>query len=454
VQNGDGGEFFHFIKPAGAKDWKRITRYSDRVVQMDLTPDGGLVAISRLGAKRGKLFLIRGPDFDIAAARVIVPEAGDNIINDHYGTRTVLPVKDRIYVRYQTGGPSEIRVFDYSGSRLPGPRQVQAGAVYTMIPVGEGDVLYPTASYLTPMKMYRFEAATAKTHETALGIRADVDWSEIEAVREFATSKDGTRVPVTILRRKGIQLDGSHPTVATGYGGYGISVVPAQNTALKALLERGVVYAISNLRGGGEFGEDWHEQGRLTRKQNVFDDFEAVLRHLIRRGYTRPDRLGISGGSNGGLLVGALITQHPDLVRAAVIKVGVLDMLRSELSPNGAFNTVEYGTVKEKQHFDVLYAYSPYHRVRDNTNYPSVLLTTGLNDNRVDPMHSLKMAARLQAASTSGRPVLLTVDGESGHGGGTRRSAAMDNIADEFTFLLHELGAEGQGDKAQPSGHR
>jgi prolyl oligopeptidase len=176
----------------------------------------------------------------------------------------------------------------------------------------------------------------------------------------------------------------------------------------------------------------------------VFDDFEAVLRHLIRRGYTSSKRLGIVGGSNGGLLIGALITQHPELVRAAVIEVGLLDMLRSELSPNGQFNTVEFGTVKEKSHFDALYAYSPYHRVRDGVKYPSVMLTAGLQDGRVEAWHSLKMAARLEAASSSGNPVLLQVIGNSGHGFGMRRSAMIDRIADEYAFFLRELGVEAE----------
>ena len=228
----------------------------------------------------------------------------------------------------------------------------------------------------------------------------------------------------------------------TGYGGYGMSMQPFHSAPLKALLEAGVVFAVANLRGGGEFGEQWHDQGRLTHKQNVFDDFEAVLRHLIKRGYTNSQRLGIMGGSNGGLLMGAAITQNPELVRAAVIMVGVLDMLRSELSPNGAFNTVEYGTVKEKQYFDALYAYSPYHRVRDGAKYPATLLTAGLNDGRVDPMHSFKMAARLQAATASGHPVLLQVDSDAGHGSGMRRKSRISHTADQFAFLLNELGVQ------------
>lgn len=443
IQNGDGGEFFHYIKPPRSNEWKRISNYSDRIVQMDFTADGNLVAISRLGAPRGKLLLLKAPDYQLAQALVIAHEGKDNLVNDHYGVCTVFGAKDRVYVTYQTGGPSEIRAYSYAGKPLPGPEIPPVSSIGSLIPLAGNDMLFYSGSYFSPNKGYIFRAAGAKTEPTGLGSRLMVDYSAYEAVREIAVSKDGTRVPVSILRRKGLKLDGTHPLVATGYGGYGVSIQPFHSPSIKALLDAGVVYAIANLRGGGEFGERWHEQGRLTLKQNVFDDFEAVLRHLIERGYTNSQRLGIIGGSNGGLLMGALITQHSELVRAAVIKVGVLDMLRSELSPNGAFNTVEYGTVKEKQFFDTLYRYSPYHRVRNGARYPATLLTAGLHDGRVDPMHSLKMAARLQAASESSRPILLQVDADTGHGSGTRRSTRISQIADDYAFLLQELGVPG-----------
>jgi prolyl oligopeptidase len=444
VQNGDGGEFFHVVKLSTAGEWKRLTTYVDRIVQLDWTPAGDLIAISRLGAPRGKLLLLSQPDYRLAQARTIVRSGQDVLVHDHYGSRTLIAAKDRIFVTVQTGGPSAIRVYDYRGKALPAPKQLPVASVSSLVPVGETDLLFHTGSYFQPTRGRIFHAQKATAQDTALGSRAQEDFSDFEAVREFARSKDGTRVPVNILRRKGLKLDGSHPAVATGYGGYGISSQPVYNRPLKALLEAGVVYAIANLRGGGEYGEEWHEAGRLLRKQNVFDDFEAALRHLIGRGYTSPKRLGVVGGSNGGLLIGALVTQHPELVRAAVIDVGLLDMLRVELTPNGAFNTVEYGTVKEKAFFDVLYSYSPYHRVRDGVRYPSVLLTTGLNDGRVEAWHSLKMAARLQAASPSDLPILLNVMGDAGHGPGMRLSTRIDFLAERFSFLLAQLGVPRQ----------
>jgi prolyl oligopeptidase len=439
VQNGDGGEFFHYLK-AGDRDWTRLTRYSDRVVQMNFRASGDLVAISRLGAPRGKMLLLRGPEFRLDAARVVIPEGTANLENNHYGPITVSAGRERVFVIVQTGGPAELRAYSFNGARVAGPDLLPVSSVRTLVPLGGDDVLFDNSSFFTPTQWRIFRSRTGKTERTALDAPAAVDYSEYEAVREFAVSKDGTNVPVSILRRRGLKLDGSHPMVVTGYGGYGLSQSPGHFPPVRALLENGVVYAVANLRGGGEFGEEWHNQGRLLRKQNVFDDFSAVLKHVVNRGYTAPARLGIVGGSNGGLLVGALLSQHPEQVRAVVGLVGLYDMLRSELSANGAFNVVEFGTVKEKSHFQALYAYSPYHRVRDGVRYPAVLLSAGANDVRVEAMHSRKMAARLQAATASGLPVLLTVDAEAGHGMGTPRAAMVAKLADEFAFLLHELG--------------
>jgi prolyl oligopeptidase len=197
---------------------------------------------------------------------------------------------------------------------------------------------------------------------------------------------------------------------------------------------------VANIRGGGEFGEDWHRQGNLTSKQNCFDDFYAVAQHLIDRGYTSSSRLGLMGGSNGGLLMGATIAQHPDLAHAVVSTVGIYDMLRVELSPNGAFNVTEFGTVQDPDQFAALYAYSPYHHVVDGVVYPAVLMLTGANDPRVDPMQSRKMTARLQRASPEGGPFLLLTSLDTGHGSGTPLDQEIREIADEYAFLLHHLG--------------
>src|SRR5262249_28646307 len=212
--------------------------------------------------------------------------------------------------------------------------------------------------------------------------------------------------PATTLHRRGIARDGRHPALLYGYGGYSISLQPTLHRLTRFWLDQGGVYAEANLRGGNEYGEAWHDAGRLARKQNVFDDFYACARALVDKGYTRPEHLAINSRSNRRPLVGAALTHHPEMYRAVVSGVGIYDMLRVELSPNGAFNIPEYGTVKDPALFRALYAYSPYHRVTDGVAYPAVLLTTGANDPRVDPYHSRKMTARLQAATSSDPPIL------------------------------------------------
>jgi prolyl oligopeptidase len=259
-------------------------------------------------------------------------------------------------------------------------------------------------------------------------------------VREFAVSKDGTKVPVNILRRKGTRLDGNNPTLLYAYGGYGHSMRPGFNFEQRLWFDRGGIYVIANLRGGGEYGEDWHLAGNLTKKQNVFDDFAACAKHLITRGYTRPDKLAVEGGSNGGLLMGAFLTQNPGLARAVVAHVGIYDMLRVELDPNGAFNVTEFGTVKDPAQFRALHAYSPFHNVTDGTKYPAVFFLAGETDGRVNPANSRKMTARLQAATASGHPILVRLSSASGHGMGTALTERIAQKADVLAFLFDQLG--------------
>jgi prolyl oligopeptidase len=226
----------------------------------------------------------------------------------------------------------------------------------------------------------------------------------------------------------------------TAYGGYGISLAPGFDSTRRIWFDAGGVYAVANLRGGGEYGEEWHKAGNLTKKQNVFDDFIASAEHLIKQKYTNPDKLAVEGGSNGGLLMGAFLTQRPELARAVVSHVGIYDMLRIELDPNGQFNVTEFGTVKNPEHFKALYAYSPFHRVREGTKYPAAILTTGENDGRVNPAQSRKMTARLQAATGSGRPILFRSSASAGHGIGTSLKERIAEQADVTSFLFDQLG--------------
>jgi prolyl oligopeptidase len=269
-----------------------------------------------------------------------------------------------------------------------------------------------------------------------------IHFDDAEVVREFATSKDGTRVPLNIIRKKGTKLDGNNPVLLEAYGGFGISIYPHFVGPLGRMwLDHGGIYVISNVRGGGEYGEEWHHAGNLTRKQNVFDDFIGSAEYLIRAKYTSPSRLAILGASNGGLLMGAALTQRPDLFRAVVSYVGVYDMLRFELDPNGMFNVPEFGSVKDPGQFKALYAYSPYHNVKNGTAYPAVLFSTGANDGRVNPYQSRKMAARLQAANSSDHPILLRTSANTGHASGSR-TQAIESFADMFAFLFDQLGME------------
>ncbi len=261
----------------------------------------------------------------------------------------------------------------------------------------------------------------------------------------FYTSKDGTRVPMFITHRNGIELNGENPTMLYGYGGFNISLTPGFSSSNIAFLERGGVYAVANLRGGGEYGEAWHEAGTKANKQNVFDDFIAAAEYLIAEGYTNPGRLAISGGSNGGLLVGAVMTQRPDLFGAALPAVGVMDMLRFHKFTIGWAWTGDYGSSETREGFEYLYAYSPLHNIRTNVCYPATMVTTADHDDRVVPGHSFKYAATLQEAQACDRPTLIRIETKAGHGAGKPTAKIIEEQADRWAFTLYNLGVTGAG---------
>jgi prolyl oligopeptidase len=441
VQNGDGGEFAFFLREPDGR-WRQFSTFKDKLVQGALGRHDDLFVVSLEGAPRGKLLRMSVKDLDAAKAKVIVREGEDTIVTDFPGfssRQTVLPTASRLYVTYQLGGPTEIRCFDFDGKKLDAPRQLGIGTVGGLTSLKGDDILFARSSYVEPRNVYEYRAELKEARKLPLTTPPPVDLSDVEVVREFATSKDGTKVPVNIMIPKGVKRDGTNPCLATGYGGYGINLVPGFVPERRILFDHGFVVAVANLRGGGEYGEAWHKAGNLTNKQNVFDDFAAVLKHLIDRKYTSPEHLAIEGGSNGGLLMGATLTQHPELMKAVVSHVGIYDMLRVELSPNGAFNVPEFGTVKDEKQFKAMYAYSPFHHVKDGTKYPAVLFLTGANDPRVDPMQSRKMTARLQAA---GARVLLRTSASSGHGLDTSLSERVEEYVDVYAFLFAELGVK------------
>lgn len=427
---GDGGQFAHYLL-GPEKRWTQVATLADSISAVAFGNDA-LYLLSRLNAPRGKVLKVPLGKLQLASAQTVIPEGQAAI-------EQVVPAAQLVYVSEIAGGPTQIQVFDTSGHRQGSVPVEPVSSVREMLRYKGDELLFQNVSYVQPAAWFRFNPSSKQAQKTALAETAPATFSDAEVVRETAISRDGTQVPLTIIQRKGTKLDGNNPTLLYGYGGYNISLKPLFDLNLRPLLDRGVVYALANLRGGGEFGEAWHQAGMLTKKQNVFDDFAACAQHLIDRRYTSPARLTIEGGSNGGLLMGAALTQHPGLFRAVVSHVGIYDMLRVELSPNGAFNVTEFGTVKEADQFRALYGYSPYHHVKDGVQYPAVLFLTGANDPRVDPMHSRKMIARLQATGTS-QPVLLRTSSASGHGIGTARSEQIAQRADVLAFLFAQWG--------------
>jgi len=473
VQNGDGGEFIQDIRtPAG--EWVRLTKWEDRIVEAKFGDDNAVYLVSRKNAPMGKVLrLPLGHDAKpkLADAKEIVAEQADASVATNFVDRSgIYLTKSRLFVLYQIGGPNELRVFGLADGKTTPRGTVESlpiSAVDSVEPLEGDSIAFRNDSFVVPPAWFVFKAgsekgssAPGKVEPTALKQAAPPNMPELEVRREMAVSKDGTKVPVNIVARKAFfeafdksggkpaekgRVKVPAPTIVWGYGGYGVNQTPVFSRRVVLFTEQDGIYVIANIRGGGEYGERWHLEGNLTKKQNVFDDFQAACRHMIDRGYTTRDKLAIFGGSNGGLLMGATITQQPDLCRAVVSAVGIYDMLRVELSANGAFNITEFGTVKDKSQFHALHAYSPYHRVKQGVKYPAILLMTGANDPRVDPMQSRKMTALLQAAASSdgkpgSPPVYLRTSGNTGHGMGTPLSARIEETVDTFAFLFDQLG--------------
>jgi prolyl oligopeptidase len=446
VQNGDGGEFEQYLRREDGS-WTRLSRFDDRVLEAVFDGER-LLLLSRAGAPRGRLLtLALRPTGPLGPPQPFLPE-GEAVIERSFGwgsTSKIVPGGSHLYLVEQVGGPEEVRVLDRAGKALGVVPLPEVSAVSQVLPEpGRDALLVESASYVEPTTWCRYEpganGSAGRLAKTALSVDFPISLRDATVSREWAVSKDGSRVPLTVIAPKGIRRDGSNPALLTGYGGFGISEMPRFDPGLRIWLDHGGVFAVANLRGGGEFGEAWHDAGRLLEKQNVFDDFIACAEHLVKAGYTSPRRLGIEGGSNGGLLMGAVLTQRPDLFGAVVSRVGIYDMLRVELSPNGTFNVPEYGSVKDPAQLRALLAYSPYQHVKDGTAYPPVLLTAGANDPRVDPMQSRKMAARLQAATGGRSLVLLRTSAKSGHGIGAALDERIAVEADVWTFLFAELG--------------
>ncbi|MGZ4125501.1 MAG: prolyl oligopeptidase family serine peptidase [Actinomycetota bacterium] len=431
---GDGGEWELFVRSQAGGDWWKLAEIPDHIVDAAFGRDE-LFLLSRAGAPNGRILrLPLAPGATVVGATPIVPESSLAI-------EGLAATNGRVWVLDMDGGLSGLRAFGHDGEPLPPVDLPDVSAIETISALGEDEVAYPVETFVSPRTWWRAGDTDDAPSRTALETTTSLDFSTIEVRRVFATSDDGTRVPISLIARRGVLDAGPAPTLLTGYGGYSLSYKAWFEPRRLLWLERGFVLGVANIRGGGEYGEAWHQAGRLLTKQNCFDDFAASARHLVSTGVTTVDRLAILGGSNGGLLMGAVLTQHPDIACAVVAEVPVLDMLRVELHPNGAYNVAEFGTVQDPAQFAAMYAYSPYHHVVDGTPYPAVLLTAGEFDPRVEAYHAKKMTARLQAASSSDRPVLLRVEA-GGHGIGQSLDQQVGLEADVLTFVCDQLGVD------------
>ena len=370
--------------------------------------------------------------------REIVPPRADAVLE---GVRVSAR---HLALSYLERASSRLRLADHGGGGL---REVALPTIGSLFGAGTewdgNELFYGFSSYTVPPGVYRVDLETGAA-ELWRGVEADVDPRRYEVGQVSFRSRDGTEVSMFLVHLAGLRRDGTNPVYLTGYGGFNISMTPAFSRSLLLWLESGGVVAIPNIRGGGEYGERWHQEGMLGQKQNSFDDFIAAAEWLIAQGYTTPARLAAAGGSNGGLLMGAVLTQRPELFRAVVVQVPLLDMLRYHRFLIARLWIPEYGSAEDPAQFPWLRAYSPYHHVRDGVAYPAVLLATAESDTRVDPMHARKMAARLQAATSSSRPVLLRLESRAGHGAGKPLSKVLEELTDTWAFVFSELGVEFQ----------
>ncbi len=369
--------------------------------------------------------------------RTLIPEAAETLEGVSY-------VGGKFHAQYLKDAQSLVRVYTPAGEHV---RDVALPGIGSVGGFGgdsdDTETFFSFTSFTNPGAIYRYDVNTGEVTLWKQAESAGVDPEDYDVKQVFYTSKDGTRVPMFIVHRKGLSLNGENPTLLYGYGGFNISLTPGYSASRMAWLERGGVLAIPNLRGGGEYGEAWHEAGTKLKKQNVFDDFIAAAEWLIANGYTAPHKLAIQGGSNGGLLVGAVMTQRPDLFGAALPAVGVLDMLRYHTpSANARQWSSDYGLSENPEEFKALYAYSPYHNVEKGTCYPPTLVTTADHDDRVVPWHSFKFAAALQHAQDCANPILIRVETRAGHGAGTPTWMRIEQAADQWAFLIHALGME------------
>ena len=366
--------------------------------------------------------------------REILPEANDVL-------ESATHVGGKLIAQYLQDAKTAVRLFTLKGEPAGSVPLPGIGSAAGFGGVGDNpETFYQYSSFDSPPTVYRYDVASGTT-DVFRAAKVSFDPAQYTVTQRFYTSKDGTRIPIFLAHRKDIQQDASNHTLLTGYGGFSISLTPYYSTTYLAWMEMGGILAMPNLRGGGEYGKAWHKAGTKLKKQNVFDDFIAAAEFLIEERYTRPDKLAIAGGSNGGLLVGAVLNQRPELFGAALPSVGVMDMLRFHRFTAGRFWTDDYGSSDDPDEFQALYAYSPYHNIDPAKDYPAVLVTTADTDDRVVPGHSFKYIAALQAVQNE-EPTLIRIETRAGHGLGTPTEKIIEDYADRWAFLVRNLGVD------------
>ncbi len=399
-----------------------------------------------LDNKGSKLFIVtnlNAPNKKIVTVDALQPQSKNwqDFIPETTNVLSSTTGSGFIFAKYMVNAISKVNQYNYNGKlirevKLPGIGSVGGFSGKE----NDTELYFSFTNYITPTSIYKMNP---KTGDSELFIKPNVDFNSdnYESNQVFYTSKDGTKIPMIITHKKGLQLNAKNPTILYAYGGFNISLTPSFSIANTVWLEKGGVYAVANLRGGGEYGKLWHDAGTQLKKQNVFDDFIAAAEYLISEKYTSSNFLAIKGGSNGGLLVGAVMTQKPNLAKVALPAVGVLDMLRYHTFTAGAGWSYDYGTTEDnKKMFTYLKGYSPVHNVNENTAYPATLITTGDHDDRVVPAHSFKFAAALQAKHIGKNPILIRIETNAGHGAGTPTSKTIEQYADIFSFTLNNMG--------------
>jgi prolyl oligopeptidase len=415
--------------------WKKIADVADAITSSALSGSTAYL-LSQKGAPNGRLLALDLPKAPLNQARVIVPET-DAVLNEF------ALAQDAIYVRESVVAASRLRRISFDGKQSASVPTAFEGSVLTAITdPGAPGVLFNQQGWVHAATIFSYDPLANQSTDTGLDPPSKIDTSKFESKEVFATSYDGALIPLSILSKKGLALDGTHPTLLTAYGSYGAAgdLVPAFDPAIIAWLDRGGVFAVAHVRGGGEYGERWHQAGQKLTKLNTVFDMIAGAQYLVDQRYTSPRFLIGDGTSAGGITVGGALTWRPDLFGVIFDNVGLSDTLRFETEPNGPPNVPEFGSVGNEPGFHGLYAMAAYEHIRAGVAYPAVLLTTGVNDPRVAPWQMLKMAARLQAATASGKPVLLRIDYDAGHGIGSSESQYEADLADKWSFALWQIG--------------